>query len=82
MAGATLALAAVVAGVPTGLLLFGKLSDLVGEGIGVGPGWTPMPAAIQLLLVAGLALVVSGGLGALASGRLTRRPVSELVRWE
>jgi putative ABC transport system permease protein len=82
VAGATLALAAVVAGVPTGLLLFGKLSDLVGEGIGVGPGWTPMPAAIQLLLVAGLALVVSGGLGALASGRLTRRPVSELVRWE
>ena len=82
IAGATLGLAAVGVGVPFGLLLFAKLSDLVGEGIGVGPGWMPMPTTTQLFLVAGITLIGSGGLGALAVGRLARRPVSELVRWE
>jgi putative ABC transport system permease protein len=82
MAGVALALGAVVVAIPLGLLLYGKLSDAVGEGIGVGPGWSPMPTATQLALVAGIALVVSGGLGALAVGRLARRSPSELVRWE
>jgi len=82
VAGGTLALAAVVIGVPLGLLLFGNLSDLVSSGIGVGPGWMPMPAAGQLTLVVVIAVVVSGGLGALAVARLARRPAAELVRWE
>jgi len=82
MAGATLGLAAVVVGVPLGLLLFGALSDLVGKGIGVGPGWVAMPSGAQLAVVAVLALVVSAGLGALAVARLARRPAAELVRWE
>jgi putative ABC transport system permease protein len=82
VAGATLGLAAVAVGVPVGLLLFGWLSDLVSDGIGVGPDWMPMPTAGQLGLVAVLALAASGGLGALAVGRLARRPAAELVRWE
>jgi len=82
MAGVTLGLVAVVVGVPLGLLLFGTLSNLVSDGIGVGPGWMPLPTAGQLTLVTLIALAVSAGLGALAVGRLARRPASELVRWE
>jgi putative ABC transport system permease protein len=82
IAGAALGLAAVVLGVPFGLWLFGVLSDLVSAGIGVGPGWMPMPDATQLAVLAFVALVVSAGLGALAVARLARRPAAELVRWE
>jgi putative ABC transport system permease protein len=81
-AGATLGLAAVLVGVPLGLLLFGSLSDLVSEGIGVGPGWMPMPATGQIALVALVAVTLSAGLAALAVGRLARRRPAELVRWE
>jgi putative ABC transport system permease protein len=82
MAGVTLGLAAVVVGVPVGLVLFSSLSDLVSEGIGVGPGWMPMPTVGQLALVATIALVLSAALAALAVGRLARRRPAELVRWE
>ena len=78
IAGATLGLAAVVVGVPLGLVLFARLSDLVSEGIGVGPGWMPMPTVAQVSLVASIALVVSASLGALAVARLARRPAAEL----
>ncbi len=81
-AGGTLGLAAVMVGVPLGLLLFGSLSDLVSEGIGVGPGWMPAPQLGQLALVALIAVALSAGLGALAVGRLARRRPAELVRWE
>ncbi len=80
--GAVLGLAAVVLGVPFGLWLFGVLSDLVSEGIGVGPGWMPMPDATQVAVLAFVAIVISAGLGALAVARLARRPAAELVRWE
>ena len=82
VAGATLGLAAVVVGLPLGLLLFGMLSDLVSDGIGVGPGWMPMPTAGQLIVVSLIALTLSAGLGALAVERLARRPAADLVRWE
>jgi putative ABC transport system permease protein len=82
VAGATLGLAAVVVAVPLGLLLFGTLSDLVSDGIGVGPGWMPMPNAGQLSLVTLVTLLLSAGLGAAAVGRLARRPAADLVRWE
>jgi putative ABC transport system permease protein len=82
IAGATLGLAAVLVGVPVGLLLFETLSDLVSNGIGVGPGWMPMPTAGQLLLLTLIALPGTAALGALAVERLVRRPAAELVRWE
>jgi putative ABC transport system permease protein len=82
VAGATLGLAAVVVGLPLGLLIFGTLSDLVSDGIGVGPGWMPMPTAGQLIVVSLTALTLSAGLGALAVQRLARRPAADLVRWE
>jgi hypothetical protein len=73
---------AVLVGVPLGVWLFGVLSDLVSEGIGVGPGWMPPPAATQLAVLAVTAVVVAASLGALAVARLARRPAAELVRWE
>jgi putative ABC transport system permease protein len=82
VAGAALGLAAVMAGVPIGLLLFGALSDLVSNGIGVGPGWMPMPAVGQLTYVALAAVTVSAALGAFTARRLAHRPPAELVRWE
>ena len=71
-----------VVGVPLGLVLFGALSDLVSDGIGVGPGWMPLPTAGQLVVVSLIALTMSASLGALAVQRLARRPVADLVRWE
>jgi putative ABC transport system permease protein len=82
MAGAALGVAAVVVGVPLGLFLFGTLSDLVSSGIGVGPGWMPMPTVGQLTLVTLIALASAAGLAALAVERLAHRPAAELVRWE
>jgi hypothetical protein len=41
-----------------------------------------MPTAAQLTAVALAALVLCAGLGALAAGRLARRPVADLIRWE
>jgi putative ABC transport system permease protein len=81
-AGAALGLAAVVVGLPVGLLLFGTLSDVLSEGIGVGPGWMPMPAVGQLVLLTVAAVLLSAALGALAVARLARRPAAELVQWE
>ena len=82
MAGATLGVAAVAVGVPLGLFLFGTLSDLVSNGIGVGPGWMPLPTVGQLILVTLIALASAAGLGALAVERLAHRPAAALVRWE
>ncbi len=82
MSGAVLGLAAVLVGVPFGLWLFGVLSNLVSDGIGVGPGWMPLPDATQLAVLALVAVVLSAGLGALAVARLARRPAAQLVRWE
>lgn len=82
MSGAALGVAAVLVGVPFGLWLFGVLSDLVSDGIGVGPGWMPLPDATQLAVLALVAVVLSAGLGALAVSRLARRPAAQLVRWE
>ena len=78
----SISLLAFSAGVPLGLVIFGTLSDLVSDGIGVGPGWMPLPTAGQLILVTLVALALAGGLGALAVARLARRPAAELVRWE
>jgi putative ABC transport system permease protein len=81
-AGATLGLAAIMVGVPAGLLVFRTLSDLVSEGIGVGPGWMAMPSIGQITALALVVMAVSAALGALAVGRLARRSAAELVRWE
>jgi putative ABC transport system permease protein len=80
--GAVLGLVALVVGLPLGVWLFAMLADLVSEGIGVGPGWMPLPAASQLAVLALGAVAVSAGLGALAVLRLAHRPAAELVRWE
>ena len=82
ISGAVLALVAVVVAVPVGLWLFQMLADLVSEGIGVGPGWMPMPSPGQLAVLALGAVLVSAGLGAVAVRQLARRPISELIRWE
>jgi putative ABC transport system permease protein len=82
VSGAALGLAGVIVGLPVGLWLFGTLADLVSAGIGVGPGWMPLPTLGQVGVLALAAVVVSAGLGAVAARQLARRSVAELVRWE
>ena len=80
--GGVLGVVAVLVGVPFGLWLFRALADTVSEGIGVGPGWMPMPAPGQLGVLALGVVLFSAGLGALAVRQLARRPTADLVRWE
>ncbi|HET7487036.1 MAG TPA: FtsX-like permease family protein [Acidimicrobiales bacterium] len=80
-AGAT-ALAAVLVGVPVGLLAGRVMVDGVGTGSGLGPGWGSSPAGLAVV-AAGVALVALGaGLGALASWRAARARVVEVLRAE
>ena len=82
VAGGALGVLAAVVGVPLGLWIFRAMSDAVSTGLGVGPGWMPAPSAIPSALLVVLAVLVSGGLGALAVARVARRPASDLVRGE
>ncbi|MCB0993568.1 MAG: ABC transporter permease [Acidimicrobiales bacterium] len=82
VAGTMLGAAAVIAGIPIGLLVFRVLADAVSNGIGVGPGWLPAPGVVQLAIVAALAIGLSAALGALAERRVAIRPAAELVRGE
>lgn len=82
VSGAALGLGAVVLGVPLGLLVFRQLSDVVSEGIGVGPGWMPTPGLAGLAVLAIGAVAVSAALGALSVRSVVRRPTADLVRGE
>jgi putative ABC transport system permease protein len=81
-AGAALGVVASVVGVPVGLWVFRRLSDVVSQSVGVGPGWMPAPhfSIVAVLVVA--AVGVAAGLGALAVARVARRPASDLLRQE
>jgi putative ABC transport system permease protein len=82
MAGAFTGAVAAAVGVPLGLLVFRVLADGVSTGIGVGPGWMPLPPASALVLVPLAAVLLSAVLGATAVARTARRPASDLVRGE
>ncbi len=82
VSGAALGLVAAVVGVPLGLVVFRLLSDVVSEGIGVGPAWMPMPGAVALLVLAVGAVTLSALLGALSVLGIVRRSTADLVRGE
>jgi putative ABC transport system permease protein len=80
--GATTGLLACVVGVPLGLFLFRLLADTLSAGMGVGPGWMPMPAPFGVVLLTVGTIAITGALGAAAIARMVRRPASDLVRAE
>jgi putative ABC transport system permease protein len=82
VAGAVLGLVAVVVGVPLGLVVFRVLADAVSTGIGVGPGWMPIPGAGMVVTIAAVAIALSATLGSVAVRRIATRPAAELVRGE
>ena len=82
VSGAVLGLAAAVVGLPLGALVFRILSDTVSSGIGVGPGWMPMPGPVVFGVLAAVAVVASAVLGGLSVLGVVRRPAADLVRGE
>lgn len=80
VAGGALGVVAVVVGIPLGLVVFRLLADAVSTGIGVGPGWLPVPSVAVLVLIAAVAVVLSAALGAIAERRQATRPTADLVR--
>ncbi len=80
VAGAALGVIAVAIGIPIGLLAFRVLADAVSSGVGVGPGWLPIPGVGTLAVVALLTIGLSAAAGALAERRMATRPTAELVR--
>jgi putative ABC transport system permease protein len=82
VAGAFVGLIATIVGLPLGLWIFRVLSNAVSRAIGVGPGWVPWPSVASMAILAVGAIVVAGGLGALAAARTAARPAADLVRGE
>ena len=82
VSGAVLGIAAAVVGLPLGALVFRVLSDAVSTGIGVGPGWMPVPDAVVFIVLAAVAIAASAALGGLSVLGIVRRPAADLVRGE
>jgi putative ABC transport system permease protein len=82
MAAGAIAAIACAVGVPLGVWLYGVLLDGVTSQIGLGPGVSGFPSVVTLAVVVLLALALAAGLGALATARMARLAVSDLVRWE
>jgi putative ABC transport system permease protein len=82
VAGAAIGAAAAIVGLPLGYVTFRVLADAMSRGVGVGPGWMPMPGWTTAAVVASVAVVVSAGVGAIAVVGLARRPASELLHRE
>ena len=80
--GASLGAVAILVGIPLGLWLFRTLSDVVSSSLGVGPGWMPAPAIASIAALGVATMVMSTALGGLATSRVARRSVSDLVRGE
>ncbi|MGF7237275.1 MAG: ABC transporter permease [Frankia sp.] len=73
---------AVVLGLPLGLVAFRALSNLVTSGIGAGPDFAALPGAGPLVVIALVAPLLCGLLGAEAARRALRIPAAECLRWE
>jgi putative ABC transport system permease protein len=79
---AAYALAAVVIGVPLGLIASRAMHDAVGRATGSGPGFGSPPQAAALLIAAAVIVLGSVALAALAARRAARTPVAEILRAE
>ncbi|HSJ90791.1 MAG TPA: FtsX-like permease family protein [Ilumatobacter sp.] len=82
VAGLTIGAIATLIGVPVALLLFRVLADTVSTGLGVGPGWMPLPPTMPIMVLVLATLAVTAALGAASVARVSRRPASELIRSE
>ncbi|MDW5322456.1 ABC transporter permease [Plantactinospora sp. KLBMP9567] len=80
--GAALGLAAALAGLPIGLLVFRLLTDQVLVGIGAGPGLAEPPSAMLLAATVPATALAGAFAGVLAAGRLARTRAADLVRYE
>jgi putative ABC transport system permease protein len=76
------ALAAVVIGVPAGLLAAHLMLATVGRGAGVGPEFGAAPSAGGVALVALAIVGLATGVGALVARHAARAPVAEVLRAE
>ena len=79
---AALALAAVVLGVPAGLLAAQAMHDVTGRASGIGPefGVAPAPAPVAAAAVA--IVVLAAAVGAIVARRAARAQVTEVLRAE
>jgi len=77
-----LGLAAVVLGIPLGFAASWALLQVVGAASGIGPGIGKPPGLWGVVLVVPAAVLVTAGVGALASRGAARAPVVEVLRME
>jgi putative ABC transport system permease protein len=77
-----LIIGAVIIGVPAGLLLGRSLLEGVGKAIGAGPELRAAPPLALTALFVGLMAIVAVAIGVLTCVQTSRRPVSELMRYE
>jgi len=82
VAGAAVAVAAFVIGLPVGFAVNRVLGDLVTTSIGAGPGLTGHPGLVAVLGTGLGAVVGSAGLAALVARRFIAQPTPVLVRYE
>jgi putative ABC transport system permease protein len=82
VAGATVGVLAIAAGVPLGLAVFRVMADVVSTGIGAGPGWMPLPRIVPIVILGVATVALASAVGAMSVVRLVRCPASDLVRAE
>ena len=79
---AALAVAAVLVGIPLGLLVSAQMQDVINRTSGIGPGFGSTPTAAALLVTAMFIVVLAAALGATAARRAASASVADIVRTE
>jgi putative ABC transport system permease protein len=79
---AALALAAVVVGVPAGLVISARMQDAINRASGIGPGFGSGATVPALMVTAVLIVAIAAALGGAAARRAASAPVADIVRAE
>ncbi|MGZ4764541.1 MAG: FtsX-like permease family protein [Ilumatobacteraceae bacterium] len=80
--GAAYAVAAVIIGVPAGLIASAAMQNAVGKATGIGPGFGSAPEIGVIAVVAGFIVIGCIALAATTARRAARAPVAEILRSE
>ncbi|MGZ4723118.1 MAG: ABC transporter permease, partial [Ilumatobacteraceae bacterium] len=80
--GAAYAVAAVIIGVPAGLIASAAMQNAVGKATGIGPGFGSAPEMGVIAVVAGFIVIGCIALAATTARRAARAPVAEILRSE